>query len=91
MSYVDKLPSWAISLQRKTLSILSRFKASIIHLSINFTTLESLFPSFVFWKEFSAISAISEKQESTISEGLKFTDSSYRILKIQKTISLAKV
>ena len=69
------------------MSFLSRFKGSIIHLSINFTALESLFSTLVFRKEFDAfhfLSTISEKQESTISEGLKFTGSSLRILKIKQ-------
>ena len=37
------------------------------------------------------LSAMPEKQESTISESLKFTDLIYRILKIRKKISFAKI
>ena len=60
---------------------------TLIHLCV-------VFPLLEFQKKiavFHFLSAISEKQESTISEGLKFKVSSYRILKIQKTISLVKV
>ena len=95
--YVNKLLSWDtrgftyylryIAAKKNFVSFLSRFKGSIIHLSINFTALESLFSTLVFRKEFAAfhfLSTISEKQESTISEGLKFTGSSLRILKIKQ-------
>ena len=72
----------------------SRSRTSITNLPINFTTSESLFLCPVFRKEFAIfmfLSAISEKQEITISETFKFTGSIYRILKSQKTISMAKV
>ena len=71
---------WAISLQRKTLSFFSRFKASInTHLSINFTTLEICSHSLYFERNcyFSFLSVMSDKQGSTISESLKFTGSIY--------------
>ena len=51
-----------------------RFKASLTNLLIDFTTLESC----EFWKEFANflfLSVMSERQCSTISESLKFTDS----------------
>ena len=54
------------------------FKASITHISIDFITLENLFSKLAFRKEltiFLFLSAMSEKQESTISESLKFTSS----------------
>ena len=58
-------------------------------LSINFITLESLFRKELAILLF--LSLISVKQQSTISENSKFIGSIYRILKSQKTISLAKV
>ena len=83
--YVNKLLSWiipevsliisAMSLQRERFS---RLKVSIIHLSINYATFESLFSSLVFRNEFAIflfLSAISEKQESPVSKGLKFKNS----------------
>ena len=82
----------AISLQRKT-----HFYHALRPLLFTFNQF-NYFLKLVPWLEFQNkiavfhfLSAISEKQESTIIEGLKFKVSSYGILKIQKTISLAKV
>ena len=60
--YVNKLPSgdtrgfnyYLSHIAAKKNSFLSRFKASIIPLSINLTTFESLLPSLVFRKKIAA-------------------------------------
>ena len=90
--YIYKVYILAISQQRKT-----HFYHALRPLLFTFNQFNyflKLVPSLEFQKKFAVfhfLSAISEKQESTIIESLKFKVSSYGILKIQKTISLAKV
>ena len=79
--YVKKLPSWNFTsftyylshvFVKKNFVFFSRFKLSTVYVLIDFTNLESSPSSaffFFFW--------LSEKQESTISENLKFTSSTY--------------
>ena len=63
----------------------------ITHLSNNFITLETLSLQSLFRKEFATLlSAMSERQDSTLIECLKSTGSIYRIFKSQKLISLLK-
>ena len=62
-------------------------QVSITFPSIGFTTLESLFSQLVFRKEFSVflfLSAISEKQGSTISESLKLIENKVLIFDFSK-------
>ena len=80
---------------KKNPSFLHHYQRDLAHksgncrLSIDFTDLENLFSELGFLKDFSIFSAMSENQDSTIRESLKFSGSIIRILKSQKTISLA--
>ena len=101
--YVENLPSWNTTCFTYSLiyiiaiSIYCHFFFScftaIIQLSVDFTTLERLFSCLVFRKEFRTflfLSDMSEKQESTLSERLKFTDSIYRVLSGKKAFFVDK-
>ena len=100
--YVKSVPSKStttlldlsnIFVKKNFVSFSSRLKASIIHPSTDFATLECLFPQLVFQEElviFLFLFAILEKQESITKESLKFRDSIFRNLKSQKAISSEK-
>ena len=78
---------WIYIIAKKNFAIcLSRLKSFIIHLSFDFFTVERLLKLY-----FGKKPAISKKQKNTISECSKFTSWSYRILKIQQSISFAKI
>ena len=65
-----------IIIAKKIFVILLGFRASMTHLLIVITTLESLFSWVVFRKEFSIfLSTMSEKQEITISDSVYRIDS----------------
>ena len=94
--YIKKLPTWnttyftyylSYNFAKKIFVFFSRFKVSIAQLLIDFTNLESLLSSAIFYF-FS--SAMSDKQESTIIVNWKFTGLIYRILKSQKLFLLRK-
>ena len=72
-------------MQRKTLSILHALGHPLSKVCSRSFFFERNLQYFLF------LSVMSEKQESTISESLNFTDSDLENLKNSKTISLAKI